>query len=330
MTKSPFAGREVHHQGGVLFIAAEGQNEVRVRLAGIVQAKATQLIEREGVVTIDPAHMPFVWIVSCPLLTSDTAGAELCKVIAGAKAEMLKRFGLPLVAVFIDTLMVAAGFDDADDSSEAQRVMSVLTTAAFKSELLVIAVDHFGKNASTGTRNSSVKEDAVEAVLAIIADKDLAGVVKSPRLAIRKQKASATGEQIPFEMRLVTIDEDTTTLVVDWGESGQGGDDHPNPEPNGKPWPASLVIFKRVLDNTLANVGRRMRPFSDGPEVLAAKRDSVRAEFLKSYPADSDKAKGMAFLRCEKLALAGGLMAMRTLGAEEEAATYFWRLGALF
>jgi hypothetical protein len=73
-----------------------------------------------------------------------------------------------------------------------------------------------------------------------------------------------------------------------------------------------------------------MRPFSDGPEVLAAKRESVKAEFLKSYPADSDKAKGMAFLRCEKLALAGGLMAMRTLGAEEEAATYFWRLGGLF
>jgi hypothetical protein len=61
-----------------------------------------------------------------------------------------------------------------------------------------------------------------------------------------------------------------------------------------------------------------------------SRENSVRAEFLKSYPADSDKAKGMAFLRCEKLALAGGLMAMRTLGAEEEAATYFWRLGALF
>ena len=35
----------------------------------------------------------------------------------------------------------------------------------------------------------------------------------------------------------------------------------------------------------------------------------VRAEFLKTYPADSDKAKSMAFLRCEKLALVGDLMA---------------------
>jgi hypothetical protein len=50
---------------------------------------------------------------------------------------------------------------------------------------------------------------------------------------------------------------------------------------------------------------------------------------MKTYPADTDKAKAVTFLRCEKLALACGLMAMRTLGAEEEAATYFWRLGGL-
>jgi hypothetical protein len=56
MTKTPFAGREVHRQGGVLFIAAEGQNEVRVRLAGIAREKAAKLVEREGVVTVDPEH----------------------------------------------------------------------------------------------------------------------------------------------------------------------------------------------------------------------------------------------------------------------------------
>jgi hypothetical protein len=55
---------------------------------------------------------------------------------------------------------------------------------------------------------------------------------------------------------------------------------------------------------------------------LSKSKESVRAEFLKSYPADSYKAKGMAFLRCEKLALAGGRTAMRRLGLEEEAATF--------
>jgi hypothetical protein len=40
----------------------------------------------------------------------------------------------------------------------------------------------------TGTRNSPVKEDAVEAVLALIADRDVAGTVTNQRLAIRKLK----------------------------------------------------------------------------------------------------------------------------------------------
>jgi RecA-family ATPase len=32
MTKAQFAGREVHRQGGVLLLAAEGQSEVRLRV----------------------------------------------------------------------------------------------------------------------------------------------------------------------------------------------------------------------------------------------------------------------------------------------------------
>ena len=55
---------------------------------------------------------------------------------------------------------------DANDASETQRVMTVLTEeVAQAAQLLVLVVDHFGKNVDTGTRNSSVKEDAVDAVL---------------------------------------------------------------------------------------------------------------------------------------------------------------------
>ena len=79
--------------------------------------------------------------------------------------------------------MPAAGFKDANDASENQRVMDVLTNVAMEAEPLVLAVDH--KDVTTGTRNSSVKEAAVDAVLALLADRDLAGNVSNPRLAIR-------------------------------------------------------------------------------------------------------------------------------------------------
>ena len=37
ITKTTFAGRQLKRQGGVLLIAAEGQNEVRIRVEGIAQ-----------------------------------------------------------------------------------------------------------------------------------------------------------------------------------------------------------------------------------------------------------------------------------------------------
>jgi hypothetical protein len=60
--------------------------------------------------------------------------------------------------------------------------------------------------------------------------------------------------------------------------------------------------------------------------VLAAKRDLVRAEFMKSYPADTAHAKNVAFQRCEQAAVAGNLMVSRAVGPLERATTSFWKL----
>jgi hypothetical protein len=87
-------------------------------------------------------------------------------------------------------------------------------------------------------------------------------------------------------------------------------------------WPKSLVVFKRVLDKTLGESGKRMRLFSDGPEVLAANRDAVRAEFLKTYSADTQRAKSTAFNRSVKRALEESLMCSREIDGKE----YYWRL----
>jgi hypothetical protein len=327
MTKTPFAGRAVMRQGGVLFIAAEGQDEVRVRLEGI--AKATIAPKPvEGAAPIDPARLPFAWIASCPPLTADGAARELCSIVAAAANGMEMRFGLPLALTIIDTLMPAAGFKDANDASEAQRVMSVLTEIARTADILVVAVDHFGKDASTGTRNSSVKEDAVDAVLALLGERDLAGRVSNPRLAIRKVRGAPTGQEVPFRTRTVVVHENAgfdavETLVIDWASSPEA---ERAPATKMRGWPKSLVIFKKALDFVLADAGQRLRPFVDGPEIVAAKRDAVRAEFMKSYPADDRKAKGIAFRRCEEKAIANGLIQSREIGAAESAETFLWLL----
>jgi hypothetical protein len=117
---------------------------------------------------------------------------------------MQEGFGLPLVLVEIDTLSRAAGFEQANESSENQRVMTVLSTTAREQDALVLAVDHFGKDVSTGTRNSSVKEAHVDAVLALLGERHLAGKVSNPRMAIRKLRGGPTGAEIKFRLgRLV-------------------------------------------------------------------------------------------------------------------------------
>jgi hypothetical protein len=59
MTRTPFAGRAVHRQGGVLFVAAEGQAQVHVRLKGVALGKVAHIEPDEDAVRIDPEKMPF-------------------------------------------------------------------------------------------------------------------------------------------------------------------------------------------------------------------------------------------------------------------------------
>ena len=149
--------------------------------------------------------MPFAWAEAYPRLTLDDALAKLRAMVSAAARGMRERFGLPLALIVIDTLLPAAGFKDANDTSENQRVMDPLTEVATEVDALVLAVDHFGKDVATGTRNSSVKEAAVDAVLALLADLDLAGNVRNPRLAIRKVRGAPTGQVIPFQTRTVVL-----------------------------------------------------------------------------------------------------------------------------
>jgi hypothetical protein len=310
-TMSPFAGRLTLRRGGVLFIAAEGSKYLGARLAGAKQEKAA---------TLKDDRLPFAWIRSCPKLTSNDALAHLTAIATAAARRLEERFSLPLALIVIDAMTSAGGFKDANDASEAQRVMDVLNALAEATTTLIVAVDHFGKDVATGTRNSSAKEGGVDAVLALIGDRTTEGAVSNMRLAIRKSRDGETGIQIPFRGRPVELESGGGTLVIEWEAT-----DDTQPQKAKTRWSKSLIIFKRALDFALADAGKRVRPFGmNGPEVLAADREAVRAEFLKTYPGDTPKAKRESFLRCEKDAVARGLIANRDLTVDGRPMTVFW------
>ena len=141
MTKAQFAGREVHRQGGVLLLAAEGQSEVRLRVEGVARERVAGFRPVEDVVPIDPEHMPFVWRKSCPRLADPRTFDELRKIVAAAATGMKERFALPLALVLIDALTTAAQFRDADDTAENQRALNMLVTIAREFDTLVVVVD---------------------------------------------------------------------------------------------------------------------------------------------------------------------------------------------
>ena len=142
--------------------------------------------------------MPFTWVRHSPRLSDPVAFVELRALINAAAKGMKERFGLPLALVIIDALMPAAQFKDADKSTESRQVMDMLATVARDFEILVVVIDHFGKDVSTGTRNASTKEDAADSILALLGERSLEGKVSNPRMAIRKVKGGAQGDRDPL------------------------------------------------------------------------------------------------------------------------------------
>jgi hypothetical protein len=211
MTGQPFAGHLVKRQSGVLFLAAEGQNEMRVRLAALVREKCGAM-----------PRAPFRWFEDVPVLLQPDGLALLIAMGRKAAASLQEEFELPLGLLIIDTIAASAGFTGLgaeNDTAITQRLMNVLKFAARELQCFVLGIDHFGKAIASGTRGSSSKESSGDLVLACLGERELSGRMFNLRLAVRKCRAGRAGQEYPFtvrEVRLLELDEDgepITTLV---------------------------------------------------------------------------------------------------------------------
>jgi hypothetical protein len=194
MTGAPFAGRPVDRRGGVLFIAPEGAYEIPIRLSGIVESKVRGLALAEqaaGSLSIDPDRLPIAWTDSCPPLIEPDSIKKLLSTAEAAAARLNANHDLPLGLIVIDTMAAGAGFNDENSASENQRAMNVLERLSRETGAFVLGVDHFGKIVETGTRGSSAKEAAADVVLAMLADRHMAGNISNTRMAVRKLRGAS-------------------------------------------------------------------------------------------------------------------------------------------
>jgi hypothetical protein len=280
MTGSPFAGRPVMRQGGVLFLAAEGAGEMQIRLCGLLEAKFPGRTDK----------LPFAWVEGCPKLTEKRAIHQLEGIAKQAADRMRSEFGIELALIIVDTMSAAAGFTDENSSSEGQQAMNVLTDLSRCTGAVVMACDHFGKAVETGTRGTSAKEAAADVVIACLGDKSVPGNVGDTRIAVRKLRGGATGAETAYKRQIVQlgVDEDNepiTTCVIDWSPVTVSA---PSQAAKGKGWPKTATVFRSALVTALKTCGKVHTPFAGDPPVRAVELEKVREEFDGRYPLDND------------------------------------------
>jgi hypothetical protein len=288
-TMQPFHNHAVKRQCGVLLIAAEGADEVRLRLDAVVHAKCGGM-----------QRVPFRWYETTPLLLQNSATELLIEMAQQADDSLRQEFGLPLGLIIVDTVAACAGYTRAGDESDpaaAQAVMNVLKTMAQRLRCFVLGVDHFGKNVESGTRGASSKESASDLVLACLGDKAISGSITNTRLAVRKNRGGKQGQEYAFSLRVVEMpdrdedDEAITTMIVDWLPNASGGaSGGPGPDP----WAQSrrqdqrtaVLRLKRIMMGALAEHGVELEIPPNGPTVWMINQEVVRGLFYTQTPAD--------------------------------------------
>jgi hypothetical protein len=333
MTGQPFVGHIVKRQCGVLLIAAEGAEEVRLRLEAVVRVKCGGM-----------HRAPFRWYEDTPTLLQKGSTEKLIAMARQADASLRAEFGLPLGLVVVDTLAACAGYTRASEENDAAAgtaVMNILKAVARATNCFVLGVAHFGKNLEAGTRGTSSREDASDVVLACLGEKELSGSVVDTRLAIRKHRGGLQGQEYPFILRDVEApqpDEDgdpVITKVVDWQAPGAAGEARERPKPD--PWAearrrdqkTAVLRLKRVLMSLLADRGVELPIPPDGPTVRMVDQEVVRGEFYSHTPADGTPDQKGNFRRQKFLRALEWAEDQQLIGIEEIDGVTYLRLTRL-
>jgi hypothetical protein len=327
ITGQPWLGHMVKRQCGVLLIAAEGADEVRLRLDAVVREKCGNM-----------THAPFAWYETAPLLLHKGAVGKLIAMARQAEATLEKEFGLPLGLIAIDTIAACAGYaraGDEYDNAVGQAVMNVLKAVAHELKCFVLGIDHFGKSLEAGTRGASSKESSSDVVLACLGDKQLSGSVTNTRLAVRKHRGGKQGQEYPFQLRMVEApekDEDgdpITTMVIDWSPPGTA----PMPSAPDDPWArpkrqdqrTAALRLKRVSMTILAEQGVDRPIAPGGPVVRMVDQKLVRKAFYACTPAEGSPEQTGRLRRQRFLAALDWAEQEQLIGVGEiEGLTYLW------
>ena len=232
-SKTEFFGRLTTRKGAVLYVAAESGERLRNRVIAI----------RDG---FPIKRIPVRVITSKINLYADTVDLE--RIIDAVKAAE-QHFGMPVIAIIIDTLARAAPGMNENTSEDMGLAIGRLDRLREETGAAVVLVHHSGKDQTKGARGWSGLHAAVDHEIEITRDGD----IRYANLG-SKQRDGPDGNMVTFSLRVVELFERddgrvSTTCVVEELNS----DAPPPKNTKKKRIPAQKQAALDILNDLLAN-----------------------------------------------------------------------------
>jgi hypothetical protein len=206
----------IKRHGGVLYLVLEGKASFPLRVTTAFEGMLPKQLEFG-----DRSRLPFAWNTYAPSLFNN--GHETLLRLAEREAQVMKRdFGVDLVAIMLDTMGLAACYENENMAAQVQSVVTGLNAVSEATGALCINVDHMGKDQDAGLRGTSAKRDCVETILTCLIDRDKkTNRAKNHRMQLFKIRDGEEGRVIPYRLKPVPmgVDEDgdpISACVIQW------------------------------------------------------------------------------------------------------------------
>lgn len=319
MTGIPLAGRKIERQGGIVYIAAEGEATIEGRLKA----------DRSRLQT-PSAPLPFYRIPGICPLAGEAAFAELTERLREAQQASLTTHGRPLVACIIDTV-IAAGMIAEDKENDPvawqQGVFDPLQKISIDLHLLFLLVHHFGKSPAAGLRGSSNSRAGADAIVALTCDRDeLTGKTSNHFLALSKSRSAPEGpigaigyEQVQIGERL--DGSPVTSLVLNINTVNKSRVTRKESR--------AERAFREALAAALKDTGVRVKEHGqdDGREVTAVPVSDVRDQFEKRYvtTGEDDRKRRDLIRKQFKIAVDRAVVGQTVCAATWDGTEWLWK-----
>jgi hypothetical protein len=299
------------NRGGVLYLAAEDPDGIRLRIAAWRQEHGAE-------------PTPFLFV---PVPVGFTAGdpnhvAALVDLAKEQTAGFESR-GAPLALIITDTFARSLPGLDENSAPEMSSAIAALTDLAHELNALVLIVHHAGKDSSRGERGHSSLRAALDVSLEVVRNDKM----EARALKLSKSKNATDGTTWPFELKSVVLgtDDDGDRITSCVAMIHELIETAPKSRPAAntpvlKKLPPQTEIVGRIIASALHEYGGLALEADVFPKGLAVLRDDSNEHAEKSAKVAWKRA--IEKLNAERfLVREDGVLAPGELGLERFAST---------